>query len=98
MIEIYAAESAVLRSEKLVSLRGEAACAQQIAMSRIYLYEAIDKVEAAAKEAIVSFTKGDEQKVLLMGLKRFTKPDFINTKELRRQVADFMIAEGKYPF
>jgi alkylation response protein AidB-like acyl-CoA dehydrogenase len=98
MIEIYAAESAVLRSEKLVSLRGEAACAPQIAMSRIYLYEAIDKVEAAAKEAIVSFTKGDEQKVLLMGLKRFTKPDFINTKELRRQVADFMIAEGKYPF
>jgi alkylation response protein AidB-like acyl-CoA dehydrogenase len=98
MIEIYAAESVLLRSEKLVSLRGEAACAAQIAMSKIYLYEAIDKVEAAAKEAIVSFAKGDEQKVLLMGLKRFTKPDFINTKELRRQVADVMIAEGKYPF
>ena len=98
MIEIYAAESVLLRTEKLVSLRGEAACAAQIAMSKIYLYEAIDKVEAAAKEAIVSFAKGDEQKVLLMGLKRFTKPDFINTKELRRQVADVMIAEGKYPF
>ena len=98
MIEIYAAESVLLRTEKLVSLRGEAACAAQIAMSKIYLYEAIDKVEAAAKEAIVSFAKGDEQKVLLMGLKRFTKPDFINTKELRRQVADVMIAESKYPF
>jgi alkylation response protein AidB-like acyl-CoA dehydrogenase len=98
MIEIYAAESVLLRTEKLVSLRGEAACAAQIAMSKIYLYGAIDKVEAAAKEAIVSFAKGDEQKVLLMGLKRFTKPDFINTKELRRQVADVMIAEGKYPF
>jgi alkylation response protein AidB-like acyl-CoA dehydrogenase len=98
MIEIYASESVLLRTEKLVSLRGEAACAAQIAMSKIYLYEAIDKVEAAAKEAIVSFAKGDEQKVLLMGLKRFTKPDFINTKELRRQVADVMIAEGKYPF
>ena len=98
MIEIYAAESVLLRTEKLVSLRGEAACAAQIAMSKIYLYEAIDKVEAAAKEAIVSFAKGDEQKVLLMGLKRFTKPDFINPKELRRQVADVMIAEGKYPF
>lgn len=98
MIEIYAAESVLLRTEKLVSLRGEAACGAQIAMSKIYLYEAIDKVEAAAKEAIVSFAKGDEQKVLLMGLKRFTKPDFINTKELRRQVADVMIAEGKYPF
>ena len=98
MIEIYAAESVLLRTEKLVSQRGEAACAAQIAMSRIYLYEAIDKVDAAAKEAIVSFAKGDEQKVMLMGLKRFTKPDLINIKELRRQVADVMIGEGKYPF
>ena len=98
MIEIYAAESVLLRTEKLVSQRGEGACGAQIAMSKIYLYEAIDKVEAAAKEAIVSFAKGDEQKVMLMGLKRFTKPDFVNTKELRRQVADVMIAEGKYPF
>lgn len=98
MIEIYAAESVLLRTEKLVSQRGEPACAAQIAMTKIYLYEAIDKVEAAAKEAIVSFAKGDEQKVMLMGLKRFTKPDFINTKELRRQVADVMVAEGKYPF
>ena len=98
MIEIYAAESVLLRTEKLVSQRGEAACAAQIAMTKIYLYEAIDKVEAAAKEAIVSFAKGDEQKVMLMGLKRFTKPDFINPKELRRHVADVMIGEGKYPF
>ena len=98
MIEIYAAESVLLRTEKLVHLRGEAACEAQIAMAKIYLYEAIDKVEAAAKEAIVSFAKGDEQKVLLMGLKRFTKPDFINTKDLRRQIADVMIAKGKYPF
>jgi alkylation response protein AidB-like acyl-CoA dehydrogenase len=98
MIEIYASESVLLRTEKLVSQRGEGACAAQIAMSKIYLYEAIDKVEAAAKEAIVSFAKGDEQKVMLMGLKRFTKPDFVNTKELRRQVADVMISEGKYPF
>jgi alkylation response protein AidB-like acyl-CoA dehydrogenase len=98
MIEIYASESVLLRTEKLVSQRGEGACTAQIAMSKIYLYEAIDKVEAAAKEAIVSFAKGDEQKVMLMGLKRFTKPDFVNTKELRRQVADVMIGEGKYPF
>jgi alkylation response protein AidB-like acyl-CoA dehydrogenase len=98
MIEIYAAESALLRSEKLVGIRGEEACASQIAMAKIYLYEAVDKIEAAAKEAIVSFAKGDEQKVLLMGLKRYTKPDFINVKELRRQVADYMIAQGKYPF
>ncbi|MBC6365408.1 acyl-CoA dehydrogenase family protein [Algoriphagus sp. AK58] len=98
MIEIYAAESAILRAEKIAMQNGEESAKNQIAMAKIYLYEAVDKIEAAAKEAIVSFAKGDEQKVLLMGLKRFTKPDFINVKELRRQIADYMIAQGKYPF
>lgn len=98
MIEIYAAESAILRTEKLVSLKGEAAAANQIAMSQVYLAEAVDKINAAGKEAIASFTKGDEQKVMLMGLKRFTKADPVNTKQLRRQIADYMIEQGKYPF
>lgn len=98
MIEIYASESAILRTEKLVSLKGEAACANQIAMAQVYLAEAVDKINAAAKEAIASFTIGDEQKVMLMGLKRFTKADLVNTKELRRGIADYMIAQGKYPF
>ncbi|NVK48878.1 MAG: acyl-CoA dehydrogenase family protein [Cyclobacteriaceae bacterium] len=98
MIEIYAAESAILRTEKLVSIKGEEACKHQIAMSQVYLFEAVDKINAAAKEAIASFTKGDEQKVMLMGLKRYTKMDLINTKELRRQIADYMIDQGKYPF
>lgn len=98
LIEIYAAESAMLRTEKLISLRGEEACADYIAMTQIYMAQAVDKINAAAKEAIASFTKGDEQKVMLMGLKRFTKMDLVNTKELRRQVADTMIKEGKFPY
>ncbi len=98
MIEIYAAESGVLRTEKLVSIKGQEACANQIAMAQVYLSRAVDKINAAAKEAIGAFTKGDEQKVMLMGLKRFTKADLVNTKELRRQIADHMISEGKYPF
>ncbi|WP_041779241.1 acyl-CoA dehydrogenase family protein [Belliella baltica] len=98
MIEIYAAESAILRTEKLVSMKGEEACKNQIAMSQVYLSTAVDKINAAAKEAIGSFTKGDEQKVMLMGLKRFTKMDLVDTKTLRREIADYMIAKGKYPF
>mgnify|MGYP003641429546 FL=1 len=98
MIEIYASESAILRTEKLVSMKGEDACKNQIAMTQIYLSEAVDKINTAAKEAIGSFTKGDEQKVMLMGLKRFTKSELYNTKELRRQIADYMIDQGKYPF
>lgn len=98
MIEIYASESVILRTEKLVSLKGEEACKNQIAMAQIYLSEAVDKINTAAKEAIGSFTKGDEQKVMLMGLKRFTKSELYNTKELRRQLADYMIEKGKYPY
>ena len=98
MIEIYASESVILRTEKLVSMKGEENCQQQIAMTKIYLSQAVDKITAAAKEAIGSFTSGDEQKVMLMGLKRFTKMDLENTKELRRSVADFMIDKGRYPF
>ncbi len=98
LIEIYAAESAMLRTEKLVSMRGEEACADYIAMTQVYMATAVDRINAAAKEAIASFTKGDEQKVMLMGLKRFTKMDLVNTKELRRQIADTLIKEGKYAY
>jgi alkylation response protein AidB-like acyl-CoA dehydrogenase len=98
MIEIYAAESGILRAEKLVGMKGEASCQNQIAMAQIYLSEAVDKIAVAAKEAIGSFTKGDEQKVMLMGLKRYTKADLVDTKTLRRQIADYMIGQGKYPF
>ncbi|MBO6496805.1 MAG: acyl-CoA dehydrogenase family protein [Roseivirga sp.] len=98
LIEVYACESAMLRTEKLVSQRGEEACADQIAMTQIYMAGAIDKIISAAKEAIGSFTKGDEQKVMLMGLKRFTKMDLVNVKELRRQVADTIISKGKFPY
>ncbi|MEB2773969.1 acyl-CoA dehydrogenase family protein [Algoriphagus sp. D3-2-R+10] len=98
MIEIYASESAILRTEKLISMKGEGTCKNQIAMTQIYLSQAVDKINTAAKEAIGSFTKGDEQKVMLMGLKRFTKSELYNTKELRRQIADYMINQGKYPF
>lgn len=98
MIEIYAAESALLRTEKLASIKGEEAVTNQLAMSRVYLSEAVDKITAAAKEAIACFTTGDEQKVMLMGLKRYTKAPLVNTKVLRRQVADYMIEQGKYPF
>jgi len=98
LIETYAAESAMLRTEKLVNLRGEEACADYIAMTQVYLATAVDRINAAAKEAIASFTKGDEQKVMLMGLKRFTKMDLVNTKELRRQIADTLIKEGKYAY
>lgn len=98
LIEIYAAESALLRTEKLISMRGEEACSDYIAMTQVYMATAVDRINAAAKEAIASFTKGDEQKVMLMGLKRFTKMDLVDTRTLRRQIADTLIEEGKYAY
>jgi alkylation response protein AidB-like acyl-CoA dehydrogenase len=98
MIETYVAESTLLRTEKLVGIRGEEACASQIAMAKLYLYEAVEKINAHGKEAIASFAKGDEQKVMLMGLKRFTKLDSYNTKALRRAVAQVLIEKNAYAF
>ncbi len=98
IIETYVAESALLRTEKLIGIRGEAACQQYINMARLYLNRAADKVAYHGKEAINSFATGDEQKVMLMGLKRFTKMNPINATAIRRELADFVIEQNKYPF
>jgi hypothetical protein len=98
VIEIYAIESALLRTEKLISQRGEQACAHQTDMTLLYLNDAVDRINTAGKNAINSFAEGDEQRVMLMGLKRFTKVVPINTKETRRRIADRLIAENKYIF
>jgi alkylation response protein AidB-like acyl-CoA dehydrogenase len=98
MIEVYAAESTLLRTEKLIEMQGEEACKQHINMTKLYLYMAVDKINSHAKQAIVSFAKGDEQRVMLMGLKRFTKMDLYNTKELRREIADHLIGKNEYAF
>lgn len=98
MIEIYAAESAILRSEKLRLIQGDASATLQAAMSRVYLSETVEKINIAAKEAIAAFVSGDEQKIMLTGLRRFAKTDLVNTKALRREIAAFVLDKGKYPF
>jgi len=97
-IEIYAAESAVLRTEKLIGMKGEAACALQKDLAMCYLHEAVEKINSAGKSAIMGFAEGDELRVMLMGLKRFTKIEPMNTKNARRRIADAMIVENKYVF
>ncbi len=98
IIEVYTAESTILRTEKLIATRGEDACQAQMNMAKIYLYEATDKLNSAGREAIACFATGDEQKVMLMGMKRFTKIDPINLRDARRQVADAVIEKGEYCF
>ncbi len=97
-IETYHAESVLLRVMKMVDQRGEAACELYTDIMRTYLYDAADKVNKSGKDAINSFAEGDEQRMILMGLKRFTKAEPFNSKEARRRIADKMISEGKYCF
>ena len=99
LIEIYMAESAILRAEKNAKRFGEEAQAIQIAMAKLYLYNAVSIVEKNGKESIISFAEGDEQRMLLMGLKRFVKytnyPDIV---DLRIAIAEKVKAENKYCF
>ncbi|NDV43906.1 acyl-CoA dehydrogenase family protein [Flagellimonas sediminis] len=99
LIQVYMAESAILRTEKNAKRFGEEAQATQIAMSKLYLYRAVDIIQQKAKEGIVSFAEGDEQRMMLMGLKRFTKyTNQPNVVALRTQIADKVAADNGYTF
>ena len=97
-IETFNAESVLLRVMNMTDRQGEAATQLYQDMMRTYLYDAADKVNKSGKDAINAFADGDEQRMILMGLKRFTKAEAFNTKDARRRIADKMIAEGKYCF
>jgi len=97
-IETFNAESVLLRVMKIVDQRGEAASQLYLDIMRTYLYDAADKVNKSGKDAINSFAEGDEQRMILMGLKRFTKAEPFNCKDARRRIADKMIADGKYGY
>ncbi|MEE1962619.1 acyl-CoA dehydrogenase family protein [Allomuricauda taeanensis] len=99
LIQIYLVESTILRTEKNAKRFGEEAQAAQIAMSKLYLYRAVDIINQKGKEAIVSFAEGDEQRMMLMGLKRFTKyTNQPNVVALRTQIADKVAADNGYTF
>ncbi|GGB73583.1 acyl-CoA dehydrogenase [Flavobacterium suaedae] len=99
LIEIYMAESTILRTEKLAKSKGEENVKAQIEMAQLYLYNAVDIINSKGKEGIASFAEGDEQRMMLMGLKRFTKyTNLPNVAALRETIAAKVIEENSYPF
>ncbi len=96
VIEIYAMETAVLRTMKIAAKNGEAAAALPLAMTRVYLSQAMDKVESAARKIIAAVADGDMLRTQLAILRRLGKHDPYNTIELRQQIAQKMIEQGKY--
>lgn len=99
MIEIYMAESVVLRTEKLAKNQGQEKVKEQIAMTQLYLYHAVDIIAQKGKEGIASFAEDDEQRIMLMGLRRFTKyTNLPNVNALREIIATKLIDANEYAF
>ena len=99
LIEIYMAESVILRTEKLAKNKGAENVKEQIAMAQLYLYKAVDIVNLKGKEGIASFAEGDEQRMMMMGLRRFTKyANMPNVVGLREIIAEKLIADNAYGF
>ncbi|MGV9003698.1 acyl-CoA dehydrogenase family protein [Flavobacterium sp.] len=99
LIEIYMAESTVLRTEKLAKSQGEDKVQEQIAMAKLYLYKAVDIIAQKGKESIISFAEGDEQRMMLMGLRRFTKyTNMPNIVGLRETITNKLVKENRYCF
>lgn len=98
LIEVYTSESAILRTQKLASLKSEAELQPYIEMTQVYVSDALERINIYGKHAIAAFAEGDELRLLTLGLKRFTKFDFVNTTKLRRNIADRMIEANAYCF
>jgi alkylation response protein AidB-like acyl-CoA dehydrogenase len=99
LIEIYMAESTILRTEKVAKKAGEDKVQEQIAMAKLYLYKAVDVITQKGKESIISFAEGDEQRMMLMGLRRFTKyTNMPNIIGLREMITTKLVTENEYCF
>ena len=98
LMDIYVMESAMLRAEKLLQLNGLESSQIYVDMVKCFFFDAMDRIATAGKSGLVAYASGDELRMMLMGLKRFTKYEMINTKVVRRAVADKMVAANGYCF
>jgi len=96
VIEVYAMESALLRTMKIASAQGETAAALPVAMTRVYLSQAMDKIEASARKIIADVAEGDMLRTQMAILRRLAKHDPVNTIGLRQQIAEKVIERGRY--
>ena len=98
IILTYAAESSLLRTEKLSETFSEDKLALYKDMTDVFFYDAADKINKSGVDAVNAFAAGDEKQAMLMGMKRFTKAAGVNSIAARRRIADHMIEKEQYPF
>ena len=96
-IKTFTAESALIRVIKLAGIKGENAVQFETDMMKTYLTDAADSINKYAKDAVNAFAEGDEQRMMLLGIKRFTKVEPFNTKAARRRIAEKLIKDGSFP-
>jgi alkylation response protein AidB-like acyl-CoA dehydrogenase len=97
IIQTYVAESTVLRTEKLAATKSEEELKTHMAMMQVFLYDASEIIGRSGREALMSFADGDEMRMMMMGLRRFTKVEPFNVKDARQLVAQKAIESNKYP-
>ncbi|WJQ80687.1 acyl-CoA dehydrogenase family protein [Brevibacillus brevis] len=96
LIELYAMDSIVKRTEKAMAANGIEAEQQKLEMTAVYVHEAFDHIEGWAKEALAAMEEGDELRLRLSILKKLTRRTPINTVALKRSIADRVIEAGAY--
>jgi len=98
IMDAYAMESAILRAQKLAASQGEDAAARYIDMTRVFCNDAVERIEARAKNTLAGMAEGDELRTLLAALRRFTKLTPMNTITARQRIADVLITANKWAY
>jgi alkylation response protein AidB-like acyl-CoA dehydrogenase len=98
IMDAYAMESAILRAQKLAASQGEEAAARYVDMTRVFCNDAVERIEARAKNTLAGMADGDELRTLLAALRRFTKLTPMNTITARQRIADVLITANKWAY
>jgi hypothetical protein len=98
IMDIYAMESAILRTQKLALSQGEDAARRYVDMTRVFCNDAVERIEATAKNTLAGMAEGDELRTLLAALRRFTKLTPVNTIAARQRIAAEMIQANRYVY
>lgn len=98
ILDTYAMESAILRTQKLAASEGEQAAARYIDITRVFCNDAVERIEARAKNTLAAMSEGDELRTLLAALRRFTKLTPMNTVAARQRIADVVIQANRYVY
>ncbi|HEX8177477.1 MAG TPA: acyl-CoA dehydrogenase family protein [Pyrinomonadaceae bacterium] len=98
IMDTFAMESAILRAQKLAAAKGEEAASRYIDMTRVFCNDAVERIEANAKNMLAAMSEGDELRTMLAALRRFTKWTPVNTISARQRIADALIKANKYVY